>query len=73
MASRGPGYELAGEAEDVDLSDLAVVILNVETQDGRQLSMVWACEDGHLELAEGDVATDSQGFGSWPFTVRKTM
>lgn len=45
-------HEILGEAEEPDLSDLAVVILNVETRDGRQLSMVWAAEDERLAIVQ---------------------
>lgn len=53
--------------EEPDLSDLTMVILNVETRDGRQLSMVWEPEGGTLSLEDG-----SDVPGVWQFTVRKS-
>lgn len=57
--------------EAPNLDDLALVTVNVETRDGRQLSMVWAAENGTLSMR------DEQGYGSdetgdyedWTFSV----
>lgn len=62
----------AVEAEHVDLSDLTIVTVNVETRDGRQLSMVWAAEDGQLAITDqeqGYGADESGNFETWTFTL----
>lgn len=62
--------EILGEAQDVDLSDLGIVILNVETRDGRQLSMQWACEDGQLAV-DGPKHFQGRRVERWTFIVAK--
>lgn len=57
--------------EKPDLSDLMIVTLNVETREGRQLSMVWAAEDCKLALTDDSTMVDRID-GKWTFTVHQT-
>ena len=53
-----------------DLSDLAIVTLNVETREGAQYSIVWAAEDGCLSLAEHErVDQGEHGFQQWTYKI----
>lgn len=66
--------DVIGEpAEEVDLSDLTMVILNVETREGRQLSMVWEAEGGRLSLEDQSTIDVTEDEGIWSFRVVKRV
>lgn len=59
--------EIVGEAEDSDdvLSDLSMVIVNVEAKDGRQMSMVLDAEGMQMSLTtdlDGDTMSEVHTF-----------
>lgn len=55
--------------ETPDLSDLAVVTLNAQTSDGKQYSMVWTAEEGHLSIEGPSSWIEGPSFHQWYFTI----
>lgn len=57
--------------QNPDLSDLTLVILNVETREGRQLSMVWGEAEGPLSIdqALGYGSDEAGNFDTWTITL----
>lgn len=68
--------EIIGVAEEApDLSDLTMVVVNVETRDGRQLSLVYGLgnETDRLSFTDLPGTDDSEhGYQQWRFAVTKT-
>lgn len=66
--------EILGVSDDQepDLSDLVMVVINVETRDGRQLAISYGVEAEDDRLSMIMDSGYGANFEEWTFTVRRT-
>lgn len=56
-----------------DLSDLAIVTVNVETRDGAQYTILWAAEAGRLSMIQDEVDGSDPGLEIHGFKIIKSV